>query len=322
MLYFDAHCDILSVIKTPEMLLSNKRHWDLERALSNGPFLQVFSLFAQGENSSVIKRKMETQLERVHKAESMYPDRLKMIRCLGDLRDWEQENNTRQVRYIIEAEGAEILGESLSELDRLHSEGLRILTLSWNYDNAVCDSVAGHNTHNGLSEFGRLVIERAENLGVLIDLSHCSDKTFNDVDAIAKKPFIASHSNSRALCCHKRNLTDEQIKSIARRDGMIGINLLPDFLVDSGNAQFMDIIKHIEYISAMVGTTYVGFGFDLDGIDSLPEGIRGVEDTSKVVEALLKLNYSEDAVKGIAGLNYARLMRRILSGCDNSKNII
>lgn len=313
MLYFDAHCDILSVINTPNELIYNNRHWDLERALSNGPFIQVFSLFAQGENSSVIKSKMENQLERVHKAESMYPDRLKMIRRLGDLSDWEREKDTRQVRYIIEAEGAEILGESLAELDRLHSEGLRILTLSWNYGNAVCDSVAGHNTHNGLSEFGRQVIEKAENLGVLIDLSHCSDKTFQDVDAIAKKPFIASHSNCRALCHHRRNLTDSQIRSIARRGGMIGINLLPDFLVDSGNARFVDIIKHIEYISALVGTSYVGFGFDLDGIDNLPEGIMGVEDTSKIVETLLKLNYCEEAVRGIAGLNFTGLIQRTLS---------
>lgn len=318
--FFDAHCDILSAIDFPNELLSNNRHWDARRALSNGPFLQVFSLFAQGRSIRARKRKMEKQLEMAHFAEKRYPDKLKMVRNAEDLEDWINNNDTKQVRFMIESEGAEILGESLGELDRLHGEGLRILTLSWNYDNAVCDSIAGNNTHNGLSWFGRKVIERAEKLGIVIDLSHCSDQTFSDVAETAKKPFIASHSNSRLLCGNKRNLTDEQIITIAKRGGIIGINLFPRFLSNSGNARFMDIIKHIEHISALVGTSYIGFGFDFDGIDSTPEGIRGVESTAKIAEELLKMNYSEESVKGIAGLNFAGLMHRIMSGCDSSKN--
>lgn len=315
--FFDAHCDILSAIYNPRELLSNKRHWDVERALSNGPFFQVFSLFAEDGSPGTRKKRMEDQLEMVHEAERLYPEKLKMVRSIGDLDEWLNKKDVNQVRYMIEAEGAEILGESLEELDRLYDRGLRILTLSWNYDNAVCDSVAGQNTHNGLSEFGRQVVERAESLGIIIDLSHCSDKTFSDVEEIAAKPFIASHSNSRTLCKHRRNLTDSQIISIAKRGGIIGINLFPPFLTDSGNALILDIIRHIEYISALVGTSYVGFGFDFDGIGYAPEAIRGVEDTIKVAEALLRLNYSEESVKGITGLNFAGLMRRILSGCDN-----
>ncbi|HHW23370.1 MAG TPA: M19 family membrane dipeptidase [Clostridiaceae bacterium] len=315
--FFDAHCDILSAIYNPRELLSNKRHWDVERALSNGPFFQVFSLFAEDGSPGTRKKRMEDQLEMVHEAERLYPEKLKMVRSIGDLDEWLNKKDVNQVRYMIEAEGAEILGESLEELDRLYDRGLRILTLSWNYDNAVCDSVAGQNTHNGLSEFGRQVVERAESLGIIIDLSHCSDKTFSDVEEIAAKPFIASHSNSRTLCKHRRNLTDSQIISIAKRGGIIGINLFPPFLTDSGNALILDIIRHIEYISALVGISYVGFGFDFDGIGYAPEAIRGVEDTIKVAEALLRLNYSEESVKGITGLNFAGLMRRILSGCDN-----
>lgn len=314
--FFDAHCDILSVINTPGELLSNKRHWDIKRALSNGPFFQVFSLFSQGGNPLTRKKKMEDQLKMVRHAESLHPDRLKMVKSREDLNDWLNKKDGNQVRYMIESEGAEIIGESLSELDRLYDEGLRILTLSWNYDNAVCDSVAGNNTHNGLSQFGRKVVERAESLGIIIDVSHCSDKTFSDVEEMAKKPFIASHSNSRTLCQHRRNLTDDQIISIAKSGGIIGINLFPRFLANSGNARFVDIIKHIEYISALVGASNVGFGFDFDGIENTPEGIRGVEDTIKIAEALLKLNYSEVSVKGIVGFNFAELMRRILSGCD------
>jgi len=314
--FFDAHCDILSVINSSSELISNNRHWDVERALSNGPFLQVFSLFAPDSDPLTRKRKMESQLDVIRITENLYPGRLKRISSVRDMEEWLNSNDTKQVRYIIEAEGAEILGGSLSGLDRLYNEGLRILTLSWNFDNDICDSIAGNNTHNGLSEFGRTVVKKAESLGIVIDLSHCSDKTFSDVEEIAEKPFIASHSNSRTVCGNRRNLTDSQIISVSERGGIIGVNLYPWFLTDTGNAGITDIIKHVEYISALVGTEHIGFGFDFDGIEYPPEGIRGVEDTAKVIETLLRLNYSEEAVKGIAGINFAGFMRGILSGCD------
>lgn len=312
MFLFDAHCDILSAIATPEELISNQHHWDVERALSNGSFIQVLSLFAEGKNSAEIKSKMETQLATALSAEKNYSDKIKILRKNEDLSRWDTSTETQKIGCVIEAEGAEILGGSLSEMDRLYEEGLRILTLSWNYDNDVCDSIAGNNRHNGLSAFGKQVVEKAECLGILIDLSHASDKTFSDVKDISRKPVIASHSNSRSVCSHRRNLTDEQIKGIAESGGVIGINLCPDFLNDSGNADIMDIIRHIEHISALVGTKVLGFGCDLDGIDSLPDGIYGVQDMNKIIDILLKTNYKEEDVKGIAGLNFTRLLRHVL----------
>ncbi len=309
MFIFDAHCDILSAIATSEELLSNQHHWDAERALSNGPFIQVLSLFAQGKNPIDIKLKMQMQLAIALSAEKRYPEKIKIIRKNHDLSLWDTSVKTQEIGCVIEAEGAEILGGSLSEMDRLYEEGLRILTLCWNYDNDVCDSIAGNNRHNGLSAFGRQVVDKAKCLGILIDLSHASDKTFSDVKDISQKPVIASHSNSRSVCSHRRNLTDEQIKDIAKSGGVIGINLCPDFLSNSGNADIMDIIRHIEHISALVGTAFIGFGCDLDGIDNLPAGISGVQDMSKIIESLLKINYKEEDVKGIAGLNFTHRLR-------------
>ena len=313
MLFFDAHCDILSAVTTPEELFSNNNHWDVDRALSNGSFVQVFSLFAEGKDSNEIKYKMEKQIDLALLAEKNYPDRIKLIRNKDELSHFIGSSESKKINCLIEAEGAEILGDSLSELDRLYDAGLRILTLSWNYDNAVCDSIAGNNRHNGLSAFGRQVVKRAGDLGIIIDVSHASDKTFSDVAQISEKPFIASHSNSRSVCSHRRNLTDEQISCIAKGGGVIGINLCPDFLNNSGNADIMDIIRHIEHISALVGTEFIGFGCDFDGIDNLPAGISGVQDTGKIIEALLRLNYKEYEVKDIAGLNFIRLLHGILT---------
>lgn len=313
MIFFDAHCDILSAAIEPEEIFSNNKHWDADRALSNGNFIQVLSLFAEGNNGHEIKDKMETQLARVLLAEKKYPERIKIIRKKDELSNCINSFETRKIGCFIEAEGAEIIGNSLSELDRLYEAGLRILTLSWNYDNAVCDSIAGNSRHNGLSAFGRQVVKKAEDLGIIIDVSHASDKTFSDVAQVSRKPFIASHSNSRSVCSHRRNLTDEQINCISKSGGVIGINLCPDFLNNTVNADIMDIIRHIEHISALVGTKYVGFGCDFDGIDNLPEGIRGVQDMNKIVDILLRLNYKEEDVKNIAGLNFIRLLQSMLA---------
>ncbi|NLX65015.1 MAG: membrane dipeptidase [Clostridiaceae bacterium] len=311
-IFFDAHCDILSAITKPEELFSNNRHWDAERALSNGNFIQVLSLFGEGRNQHEIKDKMEGQLAMALLAEKSYPERIKIIRGKDELSNFVNCSEPHKAGCLIEVEGAEVIGESLSELERLYEAGLRILTLCWNYDNAVCDSAAGDSMHNGLSAFGRQVVERAEELGIIIDVSHASDKTFFDIAEISRKPFIASHSNCRSICSHRRNLTDEQIKCIAESGGVIGINLCPDFLNNSGNAGLTDIIRHIEHISSLVGTEYIGFGCDFDGIESLPAGISGVQDMGKIIEALLRLNYKEKDVEDIAGLNFVRLMQVML----------
>lgn len=332
MLIFDAHCDILSKIKVPEELFSNNHHWDAKRALSIGQFVQVFSLFAQGSCETDIKNKMEAQLKLLTLAENMHPKKLKVIKEYKDLEPFLEDGSQQQlegkytakdkcqVGCIIEAEGAEIIGDSLAEIDRLYELGLRILTLCWNNDNRVCDSIAGQGTHNGLSAFGHQVVKRAQARGIIIDVSHASDKTFYDLAQITQKFFIASHSNSRAMCSNRRNLTDEQIKIIAKNGGFIGVNLLPDFLNSSGNAHILDIIKHIDYIAALVGTSFIGFGCDFDGVDKLPKDINGVEDMGKIIEELLKLNYTEEQVKGITGYNFIMRVKDVSNPVSTTRN--
>lgn len=312
MLFFDAHCDVLSVVGTPEELFENTHHWDAERALSNGPFIQVMASFAGSRYRDNPKSRMESQLDKALLAEQLYPERLKLIRTQKDLEEASTSMSRNRVFAFLAAEGAEILGGKLSELDRLFQQGLRLLTLVWNFDNEVCDSAAGHHPHHGLSPFGKKVIKRAEELGILIDVSHASDAAFEDVMSVAEKPITASHSNSRRLCSHRRNLTDKQIKDIANRGGVIGINFYPPFLNNTGNAHLMDIIRHIEYFSALVGPKHIGFGSDFDGIDDPPDGIRGVEDLGKIIDLLLRLNYSEADVLSIASGNFLSLMKQIL----------
>jgi len=308
MLIFDAHCDILSKIGKASDLLSNRRQWDILRALRYGCFVQVLTCFADDLYRSFPQQHMQAQFMLGLEAEREHPQ-LTLIRARRDL----ERISEGHVYGILGAEGAEIIGGSLAELDRLYQLGLRIMTLSWNYDNEVCDSIAGQNTHHGLSDFGRQVVRRLESLGVVVDVSHISDKSLEDVLEIAKKPVTASHSNARALCGHRRNLTDDQIKRIASGGGVIGINLYPPFLEYTGNAGILSIIKHIDYIAGLVGTGAIGLGCDFDGVDDLPDGISGVESVGSILNMLARMNYSDRDIEGIAGKNYVRLFTQILN---------
>lgn len=312
MLIFDAHCDTLSKIEKPEGLIKNSFHWDIQRASRYGSFIQVLTCFADDAYRDAPQTHMLAQFEKGLAFERHHPESMKIIRTARDLQSIRQG----RVYGILGAEGAEILGGSLEELERLFSLGLRILTLSWNYDNEVCDSVAGHKRHNGLSPLGIQVVRRMEALGMLMDLSHASDKTFEDVMSVSSCPVTASHSNCRALCPHRRNLSDEQIRAIASRRGVIGINFYPPFLESSGNAGIMSIIKHIEHMSEVAGTWAVGLGCDFDGVDRLPAGISGVESLRSLADELLRLNYREEDVRAIMGENYVRLFTQILNSSN------
>jgi membrane dipeptidase len=308
-LIFDAHCDILSKIGKASELLSNRRHWDVLRALRYGCYVQVLTCFADDPYRSFPRQHMLAQFMLGLQAERELSDQLTIIRSRKELEGIREGH----VYGILGAEGAEILGGSLAELDRLYQLGLRIMTLSWNYDNEVCDSVAGHNTHHGLSSFGKQVVRRMESLGVVVDVSHISDKSLEDVLEVAKKPVTASHSNARALCGHRRNLTDSQIQRIASGGGVIGINLFPPFLEYSGNAGIMSIIKHIDYIAGLAGTGAIGLGCDFDGMNELPDGISGVESLHSILNMLARMNYSDRDIEGISGKNYVRLFTQILN---------
>lgn len=308
MLIFDCHCDTLSKINNPDELYRNNYHWDIERAGRYGAYVQVLASFADHDLRRDPAGVMEAQLERALAFEKAYPDRLRLIRSASDLAEAEAGG----VFGILGAEGAEIFRGSLNRLEQWYRKGMRVVTLCWNYDNEVCDSVAGRRTHHGLSDFGRRVVERMQELGMVIDLSHASDETFDDVIACAKMPVVASHSNCRALCGHPRNLTDAQIRSIAETDGVIGINFYAYFLRDSGNAKIKDIVSHIDHIAGIAGTRHIGLGCDFDGASPMPEGIKGAQGLYLVLEALARANYSEQDIRMIAGGNFLRLFTRVL----------
>jgi membrane dipeptidase len=206
-------------------------------------------------------------------------------------------NSSLSKKIFLTVESGAVLGGDLTKIKDLAEKGVRILTLTWNGE---CEIGDGANVENpkGLTEFGAKAVKELERNNIIIDISHASEKLFYDLCEIAEKPFIATHSNSKKICGHQRNLTDDQFKIICKNGGLTGINFCNDFLKISGNAGIEDIFRHIENFLSLSGENIVCIGSDFDGADVLEE-IKDVSETEKLYNFLLRKNYSEKLVKKI-----------------------
>lgn len=199
------------------------------------------------------------------------------------------------------------IGKDLKNLEKFKQTGVTYITLSHNGDNDICDSAVGKNEHNGLSDFGKEVVKEMNRLGIMIDISHTSEKTSFDVLDISDKPIIASHSSVKALCDHPRNISDKLMKAIADKGGVIQICLYRGFIKKNGRATLKDAVDHIDYIVKTVGIDHVGIGSDFDGGGGLV-GLQSVNEYPQLTMELLRRGYSEEDIAKIWGGNLIRVM--------------
>lgn len=198
----------------------------------------------------------------------------------------------------------------LKNLKHFADRGIVYMTLCHNGDNDICDSAKGSNTHNGVSDFGKKVIRKMNKLGIMADLSHASEKSFYDALEISKLPVVCSHSSCRALCDHPRNLTDDQMRALAKKGGVMQITLYSGFLRSDGEATMEDAIAHLEHAIEVMGIDHVGIGTDFDG----DGGIRGLANSSELLNLtrqLMSRGYSDDDIHKIWGGNFLHLMTKI-----------
>lgn len=198
-----------------------------------------------------------------------------------------------QLNIMLTIEGGAALNGRLENIERYRSLGVRAMTLTWN---GHCEIGDGADVENpkGITEFGKAAIREMERCGIVVDVSHASDKLFYDVAKIAKRPFIATHSNSRTICPHRRNLTDEQFNIIKDNNGLVGINFHRHFLSDK-NPSIKDIIKHTEYFLSLGGENTVAVGSDFDG-GELTDDMHSIVDMHKIFNEFARLNYSETLI--------------------------
>lgn len=311
MIIFDAHCDtITKIMELDSNLFKNSCHIDLVRLKKAGNFVQTFAAFIDPAYSQAYAMKRAMQIiDRFYKELETYKDDI-MLCC--NYSDIENAFSDGKIAAMLSIEGGEALQGDLGALRNFYRLGVRSICLTWNYRNEIADGVKDDESGGGLTPFGRKVIKEMNNLGMLVDLSHISEKGFWDVIETTTKPIIVSHSNARAICSHPRNLYDDQIEVVAKNGGVIGINLYPDFLNDTTQASMKDVIKHIEYIISLAGPDHIGIGADFDGIEKTPEGINGIEDLNAIFEEMRKLNYSEEVIGKIAGGNFLQLVKNLL----------
>ena len=317
----DMHCDTMKAIldnRDENRYVNLKKNGfsvDIEKMKQGDYMLQVFAAFTNmGEGDTLVNclRTIDLFHDEI-KANSQdigivlsYDDILKNI-----------EQNKMSALLSIE-EGACCKGD-LGILRNFYRLGVRMMTLTWNYENElgfpneiinnklVCD--------RGLKDRGFEFIEEMENLGIIIDVSHLSDAGFYDILNNTKKPFVASHSNARSICNHRRNMTDDMIKKLADRGGVMGLNFYSNFLNEntkfSDLSKLDDMIKHLKHIKNIGGIEVIGLGSDFDGIDCKVE----IENASKMqilAEKIKKEGFTEDEVEQIFYKNVLNLFKEIL----------
>ncbi|KOO69445.1 membrane dipeptidase [Xylanibacter rarus] len=247
------------------------------------------------------------KIEEIVNANNRY---LSIARTPSDL--YEDKRKGRR-SIMLGIENGLALNHDISNVRYFARRGVVYITLCHNGDNDICDSARGCNTHGGVSRFGEQVIKEMNRCGIMVDLSHAGEKSFYDALSISSKPIVCSHSNCKALCDVPRNLTDDQLRALAKHGGVAHITLYHGFLRnDSQEATVMDAIAHLEHAISIMGIEHVGLGTDFDG----DGGIRGLADSSELINFtlhLLRRRYSERDIARIWGGNWLRVMAQVQS---------
>ena len=319
---FDAHCDTGSVaLREGKSLRENDLHVDFTRQKRYGRCAQVFAVYVRREvgnfedmdyskdqSAEVLVPKADRLLSFISGEIGKNGDLVTLCRSAAEIK---AANDAGKTAALISVEGAELLGCDFARLRDAYARGVRIVNLVWNYDNAVCGAANGISG-GGLSPRGREFVLAMQEMGMAVDLSHASERTFWEVCEIAKKPVFCSHSDAKALCDHPRNLTDGQFMQLVKMGGVAGLNLYPLFLDDNGDADIETVVEHAEHFLSLGGEKAVCLGGDWDGVDYLPDGLTGIESVGEVYEAMLRRNWKEDLVRDIFYNNLFEFMEKVL----------
>ena len=308
----DLHCDTAYRLLGEKFdnvgsLRKNTLHIDLERAGALDGYAQCFACFTSPleklpANLSVIGL-FEREIATIFRETESNSD---LIQLAYSAREITENLKNGKMSAILSIEGAAGFDFNAELLEDLYNIGFRITTLSWNEQNPLTGSCV---TGGGLTQQGRDYVKEAQRVGMLVDVSHISDEAFWDIIEETSKPIIASHSNSRTVWNHPRNITDEMYLAICKTGGTTGINLYSDFL---GNNPSIDTVcDHILHFLEIAGTDkHISLGSDFDGIDAMPEGISGIQDYPKLADRLLALGLSETTVENIFWNNALGVIER------------
>ncbi|MGN1203495.1 MAG: dipeptidase [Lachnospiraceae bacterium] len=344
----DMHCDTIARLLADKRagkessLYQNDGHVDLTKMKQSGYMLQNFALFVKLADA-------KDPWEEVQKLRDVYEEELaknrEILAPVYTHEDIEKNAKNGKMSAMLTVEEGGVCKGDIEKLEELYRQGVRMMTLSWNYPNGLChpnlDADSGSRIHgkmkglepkaadellqeylntpdteNGLTDKGMEFVERMQEMGMIVDVSHMSDAGFFDVVRLAKKPFVASHSNARAVCPCVRNLTDEMIRALALKGGVSGLNFCADFLTPCqagvpNPGTIEAIVRHAAHMVRIGGEECVGLGSDFDGIDTHAE-LPGAHTMSRLWEALKKGGFTERQLDKIFTDNVLRVYRETL----------
>ena len=334
-LVVDFHCDgVLATLPDSAYIIegavkrslherSDSGHVDIPRLIEGGVDCQVFSHFVEPLYNPIAPQRilqvLGYSLNEVEKS-----DKIGLVKNYDEI----MKNKGKRLSFMIGFEGGEALMNDLRLLKVYHTIGLRRLTLTWNNRNLIADGVTWQKSGGGLTEFGADVVRECNRLGVIVDISHMTDQGVWDTLEASEMPIIASHSNCRALCSHMRNLTDDMIKAIAEKDGVIGVNYVPFFLTDIDFKKFRSgdeaekakaesvtvetVVNHIDHMVEVIGDSkHIGLGSDFDGVPMIAKGLEDASKLPNLTISLCERGYSDEEIKAILGENFLRVIKKI-----------
>lgn len=315
----DMHCDTITRQEIRSFgLYKNSLHIDIDK-MSKGQYLmQTFAIFLPLLKYPHPFEEAKSYIEVFKKEMEKNSHIISQVR---NYRELQNNKSIKKLSALLSVEEGGIIEGKLENLQYLYDQGVRMMTLTWNYPNEIGypnfkldgkrSSISGKpNTKDGLTPFGIEVVKKMNELGMIIDVSHLSDAGFYDCIKYSTKPIVASHSNSRTICGVVRNLTDDMIIKLKENGGVMGINYCPDFISKSKKNQIPDIVKHINHIKKVGGIDVIALGSDFDGIPT-PNGMSDCSKTLELKEALINEGYTQEEIDKIFHLNFLRVFKKV-----------
>lgn len=325
----DMHSDtIMALMDGKQTLLNSNTMINLEKLIKSDYLLQCFAMFVEYTNPKKENYNpydyCNEMIDRYYEEINKYPNLIKPVYKYEDIEN-NINNNVMSSLLTIE-EGGTCLG-SIDNLIHFYNRGVRLLTLTWNFKNEIASpnidmteirkagpminiKMKTPNTIDGLTEFGIEVVKKMNELGMVIDCSHASDKTFYDVIKYSTKPIVCSHSCSRSICEHVRNMSDDMLIKLKENGGVIGINFCHDFIKEDDDvATIDDVVKHIVHIKDLIGVDYIGLGSDFDGIGNEDIEMKDATYMPRLLERLKDYGFTNEDIEKIAHKNVLRILK-------------
>lgn len=334
-LAIDLHADTLQRVLDEGVDLATASphgHLDIPRMRAGGLNVQFFSLWvhpAAHPGARAVERTWRL-IAALKEQIARHPDKLELATSPADI---ERITAAGRIAAAMGIEGGHAINGRIELVEEFYRAGVRYMTLSWANSNEICGSSGDQGRERGLSNFGREVVKLMNRLGMMVDISHVSDRTFYETLELSACPVIASHSNARALCDHPRNLTDDMLRALARQGGVCCVNFYPVFLdvnyyqnysgggygMDEASARekqkssalpmvsYHTVVDHIEHIVNVAGIDHIGLGSDYDGIPSVPAGLEDISKLPVIADELARRGFDVQSIAKILGGNVMRV---------------